>query len=400
MGAINKLTASKLPKLGPGRHGDGGGLYLDVDRYGRRWVFRYRWRAPGEAGEGKRREMGLGPLRDVSLAQARVMAGKARELLRMRRDPVEARSRGEALDKPSFGSVADEYMAAMAPQFRNAKHIWQWRQTLGDAYCRSLRARPIDEIETADVLAVLQPIWLAKMETAARLRGRIERVLDAAKARGLRSGENPARWRGHLDHLLPRRQKLQRGHHRALPVGEMAEFVARLRERQTTAAWCLEFVILTACRTGEAIGARWEEIDGDVWTIPAERMKAKRAHRVPLSRRAVSILEVMRQHGSEWVFPGQHLRRHLSNMAMLVMLRDMGSSVTVHGFRSTFRDWAGDHTSFPREIIETALAHAVGSATEAAYRRGDALERRRDLMEAWAGYCEPEQASNVVRLRG
>lgn len=400
MGAINKLTASKLAKFGPGRHGDGGGLYLDVDKYGRRWVFRYRWKAAGETGDGKRREMGLGPLRDVSLAQARDLATKARELLRARRDPVEVRSKGETLDVPTFGSVADEYITSMAPQFKNAKHLWQWRQTIGDSYCKALRARPVDQVHVADVLAVLQPIWLTKAETAARLRGRIERVLDAARARGLRSGENPARWRGHLDHLLPRRQILQRGHHKALPIGEVAAFIAKIRERETTAAWCLEFVILTASRTGEAIGARWEEIDGTLWTIPADRMKARKAHRVPLSRRAVAILDVMRQHGSEWVFPGQHRQRHLSNMAMLVMLRGMDVEVTVHGFRSTFRDWAGDHTSFPREVIETALAHTVGSSTEAAYRRGDALERRRDLMEAWAGFCEPVSEGNVVRLRG
>lgn len=400
MGAINKLTANRIAKLGPGRHGDGGGLYLDVDSYGQRWIFRYRWKAQGEAGEGRRREMGLGPLRDVPLAQARALAGKARELLRMRRDPVEVRSSGEPLEKTTFGAVADDYITAMAPQFKNVKHLYQWRQTLGESYCKTLRARPIDQIETADILAVLQPVWLSKTETAARLRGRIERVLDAARARGLRRGENPARWRGHLDHLLPRRQKLQRGHHKALPVSEMAAFMAKLRERQTTAAWCLEFTILTTTRTGESIGARWIEIDGDVWTIPAARMKAKRDHRVPLGRRALSILDLMRQHGSEWVFPGQHLRRHLSNMAMLVLLRGMGVPVTVHGFRSTFRDWAGDHTSYPREIIETALAHVVGSATEAAYRRGDALERRRELMEAWAGWCEPDSAGNVVRLRG
>lgn len=399
-GAINKLTSAKVAgKLAPGRYGDGGGLYLDVDTYGKRWVFRYRWREPGAEGPGRHREMGLGPLRDVTLAQARQKAAQAREQLRARQDPIKARESAPAAHV-SFGDMADRYIDAMAPTFRNAKHLWQWKQTLGDAYCASLRPIPVDRVETSHVLAVLTPIWIIKAETADRLRGRIERVLDAAKAQGLRSGENPARWRGHLNHLLPARKKLARGHFAALPRQDVPALIARLRSRRTVAAWCLEFVILTAARTGEAIGMRWEELDGDVWTIPAERMKAKRPHRVPLSGRALEILQAMREHGSQWVFPGQHRRKHLSNMAMLVMLRDLDVPVTVHGFRSTFRDWAGDCTSYPKEIIETCLAHVVGDATEAAYRRGDALERRRELMEAWAQFCEPEQTGNVVRLRG
>lgn len=387
---INRLSPKRVASIKDhGRHADGGGLYLVVDQYGKRWAFLYT-RA------GRRAELGLGPLRDVGLAEARELAAAARGALRKGLDPRSAR----ATRVPTFGECADAYLSSMAPQFKNQKHLWQWGQTLGDAYCRAIRSKPVDQITTEDVLGVLSPIWVAKNETAARLRGRIERVLDAARAKGHRSGENPARWRGHLDHLLPRRQKLQRGHHRAIPASEVPELIRRLRETDTVAAACLEWCILTACRTGEAIGARWDEVDGDLWTIPAARMKAKRPHRVPLTPRCIAILDELRQMGSEWVFPGQRRGRPLSNMAMLELLRRLEVDATTHGFRSTFRDWAGDHTSFPREIIEAALAHVVGSETERAYRRGDALERRRDLMAAWAGFCEPAAAPNVVRLRG
>ena len=389
---INKLGSRWVQSVTkPGRYSDGGGLYLVVDAHGKRWVFMY-------VRGGRRTEMGLGPLRDVPLAKARELALQARQVLLAGGSPREARR--DVLAPPTFGQAADSYIDAMSPQFKNAKHLWQWRQTLGDGYCRSLRARPVDAVTTEDVLAVLSPIWLTKAETAARLRGRIERVLDAARAKGQRSGENPARWKGHLKLLLPARQELQRGHHAALPATEVPGMIERLRARDTVAATCLEFTILTVARTGEAIHLRWDEIDGDLWTIPASRMKAKRPHRVPLSRRALAILDEMLPLDSEWVFPGQKRGRPLSNMAMLVLLRDMDLAVTVHGFRSTFRDWAGDHTRFPREVIEAALAHTVGSDTERAYRRGDALDRRRELLEAWASYCEPSVAGNVVRLRG
>lgn len=387
---LHRLSPKRVQSVKDhGRHADGGGLYLVVDQYGKRWVFMW-------VRAGRRSEMGLGPVRDVTLAEAREMAAAARGALRKGSDPRSARKSRP----PTFGECADSFLKAMAPQFKNAKHLWQWGQTLGDAYCGAIRSKPVDQITTEDVLAVLMPVWSAKNETAARLRGRIERVLDAARAKGQRSGENPARWRGHLDHLLPRRQKLQRGHHRAIPASEVPDLIRRLREVDTVAAVCLEWCILTACRTGEAIGARWEEIDGDLWTIPAERMKAKRPHRVPLTPRCLTILDELRQMGSVWVFPGQRRGKPLSNMAMLELLRRLSVDATTHGFRSTFRDWAGDHTSFPREIIEAALAHTVGSETERAYRRGDALERRRDLMAAWASYCEPASPANVVRLRG
>ncbi len=271
------------------------------------------------------------------------------------------------------------------------------------AYAAPLRNKPVDTITTDDVQAILKLIWTLKSETASRVRGRIEKVLDAAKAKGFRDGENPARWRGHLDHLLPRPSKLARGHHAAMPYDEVAGFVTKLRERQATAALALELCILTAARSGEILGMRWEEVDlaKKIWTVPAHRMKAGREHRVPLSKRATVILvRLTEQRSGDFVFPGQRRDKPLSNMAMEMMLRRMKiENATVHGFRSSFRDWAGNETSYPRELIETALAHVIGDKAEQAYRRSDALEKRRSLMEAWADYCEPNRLANVVRMR-
>jgi integrase len=266
-------------------------------------------------------------------------------------------------------------------------------------YAEPLRAKPVDNIETADVLAVLKPIWLEKPETASRVRGRIERVLNAAKAKGYRTGENPAAWRGHLENLLPKQPKLSRGHHAAMPYADVPAFVAKLREREAVAALALEFAILTAVRSGEVLNARWGEIDLDakVWAIPPSRMKAGREHRVPLSDTALSILaKLSAAKVSEFVFAGQRPNRPLSVMAMEMILRRMGVDVTVHGFRSAFRDWAGNETHFPRELAEHALAHVIGDKAEQAYRRSDALARRRLLMEAWAQWCEPKADSNVI----
>jgi integrase len=260
----------------------------------------------------------------------------------------------------------------------------------------------VDAIWTEDVLAALKPLWLTKPETASRLRGRIERVLSAAKAKGLRTGENPAAWRGHLDNILPKRSQLSRGHHAAMPYADLPAFMTRLREREAIAACCLEFLILTAARSGEALGVRWSEIDEatKVWGIPKERMKASREHRVPLTDRALAILDEMKgARVSEFVFPGQKAGSPLSVMALEMILRRMGVDVTTHGFRSTFRDWAGNETSFPREICEHALAHSVGDKAEQSYRRSDALEKRRALMSAWAGYIEPTPAGNVTKFR-
>ena len=292
---------------------------------------------------------------------------------------------------PTFGAFADQLVEDLKGGWRNEKHVYQWRQTL-QHYAADLRPRALNEITTEHVLGVLKPIWTTKAETASRLRGRIERVLDAAKAKELRSGENPARWRGHLDQLLPRHQRLTRGHHVALPWTEMPDFMARLRERDGAAASALELTILSAARTTEVLEARWAEVAlrEKVWTVPASRMKAGEEHRVPLSGSAVALLE--RQPTREGlIFPGFKPGRPFSNGAMERVLDRMGVAVTVHGFRSTFRDWAGEATSFPREIAEAALAHRVGNATERAYRRGDALEKRRKLMEDWATYCRGGQ---------
>jgi integrase len=270
-------------------------------------------------------------------------------------------------------------------------------------YAAPLRSMRLDDIATADVLAVLQPLWQTKAETASRLRGRIERVLDAARARGLRSGENPARWRGHLDALLPPRHRLTRGHYAAMPYDEVPSFIGRLRASESVSGLALEFLILTASRTGEVLGARWDEIDVDaeLWTVPAARMKAGREHRVPLSARALAILQTVEKvRTGEHVFPGQRRGRPLSVMALAMVLRRLKlENVTVHGFRSAFRDWCGEATAFPRDVAEAALAHTVGDMTERAYRRGDALEKRRKLMAAWAAFIEPKTTSNVVTLR-
>lgn len=394
----------------PGRYADGHGLYLSVDDEGRkRWVFLYTV-------NGKRREMGLGSAREVSLKTARLARDEARQKLRAGIDPLAERR--AAIARPAFGPFAEDYIKAQAPGWKNAKHLAQWRMTLScerdeagklmdSGYCLSLRKRPVDAIDTEDVLRVLRPIWGEKPETAARLRGRIEAVLDAAKAKGLRAGENPARWRGHLDKLLPKAVKLSRGHHAAMPYSDVPAFVGKLRTATGTAALALEFAILTAARSGEVRGATWAEIDLEaaLWTIPAARMKAGRIHVVPLSARAVAVLEAAaRLCGSEedaLIFPSLAKRgAALSDMAFqAVMKRHGASEFTAHGFRSSFRDWAGDRTGFEREVAEAALAHAVGDATERAYRRGSALEKRCKLMEAWAAFLANADGAKVIPLK-
>ncbi|QRM27376.1 site-specific integrase [Microvirga sp. VF16] len=389
---LHKLSAREVATLTkPGRHSDGGGLYLSISpSRARSWVF--MWKV-----KGKRREMGLGSLRDVPLAKARQRAAVAREMLVEGIDPLVARDKPKVM---TFGEAADALIESMSSSWRNAKHRAQWKMTL-TFYCEPLRSKPVAEVGTEDVLKVLKPLWAAKPETGSRLRGRIERVLDFARARGQRVGENPARWRGHLDALLPKRAKLTRGHHAAMPFDEVPAFMASLREREGIAPRALEFAILTAARSGEVLGARWDEInlDARLWTVPAARMKGGRPHRVPLSDRAVEILRQMEQAQiSEFVFPGLKHKRPLSGMALEMVLRRMKVDVTVHGFRSAFRDWAGERTHFPREIAEAALAHLVGDAVERAYRRGDALEKRRQLMDAWARFCEPGANGAVVPI--
>lgn len=393
--ALNKLSAVQAAKLiAPGRHSDGGGLYLFIDQHGRRrWIFMY-------ARDGKRTELGLGGGRDLSLANARTEAGKFRAILAAGGDPKAERARDDRI--PTFGECADAYVEAMAPSWRNAKHAAQWKMTL-TTYATPIRSKRVHEVATQDVLDVLQALWKRTPETAERLRGRIENVLDAAKAKGHRTGENPARWRGHLDQLLPKRQRLSRGHHAALPYDALPDFMADLQERNAVAALALEFTILTAARTGEVLGAEWSEIDLDkkVWTIPAARMKAGCEHRVPLSSRAVEIVGAMQALGmGGLVFPGPKPRKPLSSMAMAMLLRRMKAGITVHGFRSTFRDWASDTTGFPHEVCEMALAHTIGNKAEAAYRRGDLFEKRRKLMEAWASYCAKPPSDKVVPVHG
>lgn len=404
---LHRLSAKGVDALtAAGRYSDGGGLSLVLDGHGRRrWVFRYRR-------NGKSTDMGLGAAgkHAMGLAQARAAAADARALLDQGKDPVAEREAARAAAQQAqkatvtFGAFADELVDQIKDGFRNPKHRQQWKNTLRD-YAASIRDKPIGAVGTDDLLEILKPIWLTKAETASRVRGRIERVLDAAKAKGLRTGENPARWRGHLANLLPKRQKLQRGHHAAMPFENVAEFVKALRGRDATAARALEFAILTASRSGEVLGATWGEIDldGALWTVPAVRMKAGREHRVPLTKRALAILAEMEKlrpedrSAGDFVFPGQKPKRPLSVMALEMVLRRMGrDDVTTHGFRSTFRDWAGEKTNVQREVAEAALAHVVGDETERAYRRGDALEKRRKLMEAWADWCEPKGKGNVV----
>lgn len=391
--AINKLSARKVETVSKsGRHGDGNGLYLYVDTNGaKRWLFLFRW-------EGKLKEMGLGSTSRISLAEARARAAEARTLLSNRQNPILHRRLGNERLKaiPTFGAFVDELLPEICKEFRNAKHQAQWSSTL-KAYAGPLNDVSVDAITTDLVLKALSPIWHSKSETASRVRGRIERVLDAAKARGVIASpwENPARWRGHLSNLLPRRRKLSRGHHAAMSYQDVPAFLLELRQRKSTAARALEFTIYCASRSGEVLGATWPEFDLDagVWTVPAHRMKAARQHRVPLSPPALELVKAMwAARTGDFVFPGQKPQRPLSNMAMEMQLRRMKLDLfTVHGFRSSFRDWAGETTQFPREIAEAALAHVVGDETERAYRRGDALARRRELMNAWGEFLTPER---------
>jgi integrase len=389
---LKRLTTRTVAALkSRGRHADGQNLYLTISNpatssgggdVSKRWTFMYSF-------AGKQREAGLGPVAMVTLAEAREKAACYRSMLAKGIDPLDAKKAAQeaAAARKTFGQCADELIKSKSSEWRSKVHAGQWRTTIDD-YCWPILDKPVDAIDTAAVLSVLQPIWARIPETASRVRGRIEAVLDYAKANSLRSGENPAAWRGHLALILPKRQKLSRGHHAAMPYAEVPAFVGKLREAESIPALALEFLILTAARSGEVLGARWDEINlaAKIWTLEASRMKAGREHRVPLSARATVILERMASiRTGDLVFAGQRRRRPLSKTAFAALVPDGG---TVHGFRSSFRDWCGNETSFPREIAEQALAHASGDTTEQAYRRGDALERRRGLMEFWASFCE------------
>jgi integrase len=392
MAGLHRLTDRKISSLTkPGRYADGGGLYLVITPSGtRNWSCLFTQ-------YGKRREMGLGPAGpgNMSLRQARAEAEKVRNWVRDGHDPVTRRDaeRNVSSQVRTFGDEADAYIAAKQSEWRNAKHRAQWQMTMR-VYAGPLRRLPVDAITTEHVLGVLKPIWVEKPETASRVRNRIELILDAARAMGHRSGENPARWRGHMDKLLPKRRLLSRGHFPAMPIDDLPEFMVELRASNGTSARALEFLILTVARTGEVLEARWSEIDlrAAVWTVPAERMKAGRVHRVPLTDDAVAVLRQMqplRDSDDGFVFPGVRRGRPMSNMAMSKLLKRMGASAyTVHGFRSVFRDWVSERTEFQTELAEQSLAHVLRNRVEAAYRRGDALERRRELMRAWAEFSQ------------
>lgn len=412
MAEINKLTDLKVKSLKtPGRYSDGGNLYLQITSTdARSWLFVYRF-------DGKQKEMGLGPFTALGLADARKMAAKARIDLAAGQDPLEVRREQQRLAalaraKPTFGEWVETYLEGHKADWKNAKHRAQWRSTLTQ-YAKPLWKMQVDKIETRHVQKVLEPIWEKVPETASRLRGRIERVLSAATSKGDRQGPNPARWNDNLKDLLAKREREVR-HHPAMAFEAMPDFMAQLRSRDSVSALALEMLILCAARSGEVRGMTWGEIDlaKRLWTIPGSRMKAGKPHTVPLTDRAIAILETVKGlsgfdasdtnakgRSDEIVFRAPK-GGPLSDMALAMQLRRMGhNTITAHGFRSTFRDWAGEVTSFPREIAEAALAHRVGDATERAYRRGDALEKRRLMMTAWEGFIEPKTpGSNVLQI--
>jgi integrase len=390
---IGKLTALAIAQAKRrGYYGDGGGLLLQVSASGAKsWVFRFK--------EGGRlREMGLGPTHTVSLAEARQKALECRKARLDGLDPIETRrgkriqTKLDAAKAMTFAACAERYIASHRAGWRNPKHAAQWPATLAAYVYPVFGSLPVKTVDVGLVMKAIEPIWTEKPETAGRVRGRIESVLDWATARGYRQGENPARWRGHLENLLPKKSKV-RGveHHAALPYAQIAVFMAELRQQEGVAARALEFSILSAARTGEVIGAKWNEIDfaERLWTVPAVRMKAGKEHRVPLSDAALSILEKIQAiRSGDFIFPGGMAGRPISNMAMLMLLRRMGrGDLTAHGFRSSFRDWAAERTGFPAEVAEMALAHTVSNKVEAAYRRGNLFQKRRQLMDAWARHC-------------
>jgi integrase len=402
-----------VKKLAPGRYGDGAGLFLLVrppspkqaaagaKDGGRFWLFRYRV-------AGRMREMGLGAVDGkgaVTLKQARDKAAELHRLVKDGVDPLAQRAVAAAAAKAvaaeaiarakTFRDVAELYIAAHESGWRNAKHRAQWGSTLAAFAYPHMGDLAVADVATAHVMAALEPIWHAKPETASRLRGRIEAVLDYAKARGWRSEENPARWRGHVANMLPKRSKVAPvKHHAALAWQEVGTFMTELRAAEGLAARAVELTILTAARSGEVLNALWSELDLDeaVWTVPAARMKAGKEHRVPLAPATVALLRALlplrNADTGDWVFPGGREGRPLSNMAMEMTLRRLGrGDLTVHGFRSTFRDWSAEATGYQREVAEAALAHTLGDKVEAAYRRGDLFEKRRQLMSDWARFC-------------
>lgn len=407
MGRGFKLTQMQVDKLKiEGVYGDGAGLSLNVTKGGSKsWLFRYMI-------AGKARWMGLGSYPDVSLAEARDKAAEGRKMTNQGIDPlVDKRQkvsviRAAVAKAITFDKAAEQYIDAHKSGWRNEKHIDQWRNTITTYASPVIGSIDVALVETAHIMKIIEPIWSTKTETASRLRGRIESILDWATVRKYRIGENPARWKGHLDKLLPKPSKVSKvEHHAALPWIEMGPFLVALRKQEGIGAKALELAILCASRSGEVRLATWDEfnLDSGVWIVPPERMKAQREHRVPLSKQAIDLLVKMKaMFPNGLVFPGAKQDKPLSDMSLTAVLKRMDRpDLTAHGFRSTFRDWAAESTNYPSEMAEMALAHAVGDKVEAAYRRGDLFEKRRHMMQSWADFCDTTiTAGEVIPLHG
>lgn len=390
MGSLSAKKIEHLKKVG--YHADGDNLYLQVtSSNAKSWIFRFSF-------DGKRREMGIGPYPEITLEKARESAIELRRLVKAGVDPIEQRKADQAAKRAErnnavvFAYCAKQYIESHRHGWKNVKHAQQWTNTLEQYAYPVIGEALIRDVDTALIMRVLQPIWLTKNETAGRLRGRLENILDWAAVQGFRAVENPARWKGHLDNLLASPGKVQKNNHfKALPYSEINPLIMALRTNGSVSAKALEFLILTAARTGEIIGARWNEIDFDnqLWTVPADRMKAGREHRIPLSGRAFEIVkELQALKTNDAIFPGRSKGGFLSNAAMDKLLQQtLGIDATVHGMRSTFRDWASERTAYPHEVCEMALAHTIRNQAEAAYRRGDLIEKRRNLMEDWLKFC-------------
>lgn len=399
---VKRLTHKTVEaKKEPGYYSDGAGLYLQVSRSGSKsWLFRFML-------NGKAREMGLGSVLAVSLEEARSKARECRSLLDQKIDPIAARDdaeRARQLEEArtrTFDQCAEAYIESHKAGWKSAKHAQQWENTLKTYASPVFGSLPVQDVDEALVMTVIEPLWRTKTETATRVRNRIELVLDWARARKYREGENPARWRGHLDKLLPKRSRVRKvKNHPALPYAEIPAFMRDLRSRGGIASQAVELIVLTGVRESEATNAQWSEIDLEarVWTIPGERMKSGREHRVPLSEAAMRVLEAMeRERQNPYVFPGYRYNRPITGQACRKILREMGYvELTIHGFRSTFRDWCAEQTNYPREVAEAALAHVIADKVEAAYRRGDLFEKRRRLMDDWAKYCAKKPSAATV----
>lgn len=392
---LSALTVAKMSK--PGVYGDGGGLWIRVTETGtKHWIYRFSL-------AGKDHWMGLGPYPAISLEEARTEAVTARNKRHRGINPISARDAENAKAKNlTFQECADQYIASHRSGWKNPKHIDQWINTIATYCCPVIGKLPVNEIDTGLVMRVLDPIWRDKAETASRLRGRIESILDWATVRGYREGTNPARWKGQLDHLLPNTSRVKRiTHHAALGYTQIGELMVMLRQQAGIAARALEFTILTACRSGEVRLATWGEIDlkNQVWIIPGQRMKAGKEHRAPLSDAAIAVLNQLDQ-STTYIFPGRDQSKPLSDMSLTAVLRRMNrDDLTVHGFRSTFRDWAAETTAYPQHVAEMALAHTIGDKVEAAYRRGDLFTKRTRMMEDWARFCNQTQSGAVLLLR-